>query len=43
MATLTEPEKYEVLETIGKDSELAPYMMSLEADIFSRSRILWYN
>ena len=43
MATSAEPEKYEVLETIGKDSEFALLMMSLEADLFSRSRILWYD
>ena len=42
MATSMEPEKYEVLETIGKDSECAAWMMSLEADFFSRSRFLWY-
>lgn len=43
MATSMESEKYEVLETIGKDSTLARQIWDYGTDSSYRSRILWHN
>ena len=43
MTTSMETEKYEVLETIGKDLTIARQIMHCDSDRSPRPRILWYH